>query len=422
MPITPWAADSYTHVSTAPVVEPIWTVQIHRYLRRTTSGSLLDLMPPTSMSTVPAWDIEVSFDGGRSPYGIATFKAPLAYIGADVVPAPGSDWAPIKALSAYAAAPILIHAGYHRAGGDDLRPLFTGFISKRVLRRSADGEAYLEFTAQTADALFDWPTPRSGNVGNTWTSIKGGMDSINADTRSWPTGGPWYRLVNVIEEAGYMNTPTSAQLSSWRAMTYQKSDNAGDTLRTWAATLGQWLRGDPRGNPDVSGAPQLLISADPYPYRSALTVTPDLFSTLERVEDVDAWANILNFTATWTDPSTGDAKNKTGRYLSPSVGTATSITGQIRARDITVQNYPPSGALPASYPLATSWLRRVGQLQEARYTGTSRAMFWLQPRIDGINLTNNLGDGPGPIDSITFQVDKGTQTMTWTADNSLISA
>ena len=44
-------------------------------------------------------------------------------------------------------------------------------------------------------------------------------------------------------------------------------------------------------------------------------------------------------------------------------------------------------------------------------------MYWLQPRIDAVNLTDNgLGDAAGAIDSITWRLDEGTQTMTWSAD------
>ena len=72
MPISPWAADSLTHIRDAPIIEPIYSVTLLPYLAANTP-----VVPPAGLATVPAWNVTVAFDGGRTPYGVATFSAPL---------------------------------------------------------------------------------------------------------------------------------------------------------------------------------------------------------------------------------------------------------------------------------------------------------------------------------------------------------
>ena len=398
MPVSPWAADSLAHVRDSVSIQPIYSVEL---LARTRwAGGI-----PAQFTPVPAWNVEVTLDGGRSPYGTAKFSAPADYIS----PAAVSGYIPLERLHPYAAVPIRISAGYQRAAGPDLRSLFVGYITSRRLRIAGDGTRYVEFTAETIETLYDFPSNRNGNVVNDWTGLKMACDTINAYAT------PWYRKVVIAEETGQMNTPTAAQLTAWRAWQYQTGDNVMDTLIAWATALGQWVRGDPRTAHLVTQEARLLVSANPDPYRDATQLTSSMFTDLNRLEDVDQWANILNLSVSWTDPSSGDTKTKQAVYLGSGV---TGGLGQVRARDVSMRLYPPSGALPASnYPPATEWLKRIGPRQEARWSGESRAMYWLQPRIDAIDLTDNgLGDAPGAIDSITWRLDEGTQTMTWSAD------
>lgn len=398
MPVTPWAADSLAHVRDEPSIQPIYSVELLD--RPRWSGGV-----PASLRKVPAWNVEVTLDGGRAPYATARFSAPIDYIAATAT----SGYIPLQRLHSYAGAPVQIKAGYQRGATADLWPLFSGYITSRRLRIDADGNRYLEFTADSVEAMYNFPSSRNGNVGNAWTSLKEACETIDAYAT------PWYREVRINEESGQMNTPTSAQLTAWRAWQYQVGDNVMDTLIAWATALGQWVRGDARTfNLASPGQPQLLVSAAPDPYRAATALTTAMFTELDRVEDVGDWANILNLQVSWTDPTSKDTKTKEAVYLGSGV---TGGLGQVRAKDVSMRIYPPSGALPASYPVADQWLKRIGPRQEAQWTGSSRAMYWLQPRIDGINLTDNgLGDSAGAIDSITWRLDDGTQTMTWSAD------
>jgi len=412
MPISPWAADSLTHVRDSVTLAPLYKVELLPFLRWAGGQNPVGVTPPASLATVPAWNVTVTLDGGRSPYGTATFSAPSDYISPTAV----SGYTPLQALHPYIGAPVRISAGYQRTAGPDLQPLFAGIITGRRLRTAGDGTRFVEFTCETVENLFDFPSNRNGNVGNAWTSLKEACDTINAYAT------PWFRAVNIAEESGQMNTPTSAQLTAWRAWQYQEGDNVMDTLIAWATALGQWVRGNPRAFNLSAGAvssAQLLVSANPDPYRAATSLPSSMFTDLDRTESTDQWANILNLSVAWTDPSSKDTKQKRATYTATSVNPGyPNPTGPIRARDVTMRLYPPSGALPASnYPPATEWLKRIGARQEAKWSGTSRAMYWLQPRIDGVLLTDNgLGDAAGAIDTITWRLDDGTQTMAWSAD------
>lgn len=407
MPVTPWAADSLTHVRDSVVIQPIYEVRLYQEFVATPAPA--GMVPPDAFAIVPAWNVEVTLDGSRAPYGTAKFSAPVDYIGTAAID-PRSLFIPLEKLNPYFSRLVTISAGYQRSGGPDLQRIFTGFITGRRLRKSSAGTAYVEFTAETAETMLDFPSNRAGNVDNAWTSIKEACDTINAYAT------PWYRQVSIIEESGQMNTPTAAQLTGWRAWQYQEGDNVMDTLIAWATALGQWVRGHPRYNA-AFGNPLLLVSAAPDPYRAATTLPETMFTELERVEDVNQWANILNLSVAWTDPSSKDTKQKRATYTTASVDGAGNAGKQLRAKDVSIRVYPPSGALPASYPLAGQWLKRISARQEAKWTGTSRAMYWLQPRIDGVLLSSGgLGDAAGPIETITFRLDDGTQTMTWTAD------
>lgn len=414
MPIAPWSADSLDHVRDAVSIQPIYSVELVDYFWFTGQNPWL-VKVPEQLRTVPAWNVEVDLDGGRAPYGRAQFSAPLDYISPDPItlsPAPGAGvyptFTPLERLHPYRGVPVRIKAGYQRAGGPDLHTLFVGYITARRYRRDSSGAAYLEFTAETSETMFMQPSSRAGNVVNTWTSVKQGCDAI----AGYAT--PWYRRVVVAEEAGQMNTPTSGQLTNWRSWTYSVGDDVLETVVTWAIALGQWLRGDPRTLGSMFGAgamPQLLISADPYPYRAVTTLPTSLFTDLDRLESLDQWANILNLTVT------GNGQTKQAHYLGAGVYQGSPIpNGQIRTKDVTIHVTPPS-TLPTDYPPAIRWLNRIGPAQEARWVASSRAMYWLQPRIDAITLSDDdLGDTAAAIDAITWHLDTGTQTMTWAAD------
>lgn len=388
----PWDASSVDLV-TQQVVEHIWKLEF----------PTLDL----SRSTVPAWDITVSLDGSRNPYGTATFKAPASYM-AEVVDGAGTVFSKLvpKDLP-----PVRIWAGWrHVIDGvptDDLQILFSGFITSRRFLIE-EGQGYVQFEAATAEAVYDQPNSRTGtsNVGNLWTSLQEACTTI----AGYAT--PWYRTPTIVNESGFLNTPTAGQLTSWRSGTFETDDEVMDLLTSWAQELGQWVRGNVRSSLTT---PSLLVSADPYPYRTAYALPSRVFTKVERMDDVEQWANILKLTANWTDATTGDPKSKKRQYVAAGV---TGGTGAVRSKAVTVQLKPPGGTLSSTYPLALSWLRRISDMSEVFYTATGRAIWWLQPRIHGMSITDlGLNDAPGPLNTVTFQVDEGIMSVAWATNN-----
>lgn len=377
---------------TEQVVEHIWRVEF----------------PTLTGGDVPAWDIEVDLDGGRSPYGEARFKTPTAYI-AETVDGDGTIF---TKLVPKMSPPVRIWAGWrHVVDGhlvDDLQILFAGFITARRLRL-VNGQSYVEFAAQTTEARFDYPLHRAWEFADSYTRVKQVVES------SWSNSNPWYRSAYIIEEAGWMNTPTSAQLSAARAMAAAAGDNAGDFIRAMAAQLGQWVRGNVRS---TTTDPEWLISADPYPYREILTLPAQVFTEIDRIDDVDDWANLLQLSATWT--SSGDPVTKKQTYVGAGVAGAAN-TGSpliVRSKAVTIEQKPTGGTLGTDNPLGLAWLRRVQDMSEVAYTATGRAIWWLQPRIHGIAITGlGLSDAAGPLDRLVYRVDEGTMTATWSTDN-----
>lgn len=389
----PWHASSEDLI-TEQVVQHVWMVEFPD----------LDV----SRSTVPAWDITVTLDGFRSPYGTATFKAPASYM-AEVTDGSGTVFTKLVPKSL---APVRIWAGWrHTIDGvpntDDLQILFSGFVTARRFLVE-EGQGYVQFDAATAEVVYDQPNSRTvtSNVGNTWTSLDDACTTI----AGYAT--PWYRTPQIEEESGFMNTPSAGQLSSWRAGTFEPDDDVMDLLTSWAQELGQWVRGNVRSS---TTTPTLLVSGDPYPYRTAYAVPSRVFNRVERLDDVEQWANILKLTVEWVDVTTGDPKSRKRQYAAAGV---VGGTGAVRSKAVTVQLKPPGGTLSATYPLALSWLRRISDMAEVYYNATGRAIWWLQPRIHGLSITDlGLADAPGPISSVTFQVDEGTMSVAWATNN-----
>ena len=389
-----WDASSLDLISTQ-VVQHIWKVEFPRL---------------TNNSVVPAWDISVSLDGGRSPYGTATFKAPVSYM-AEVADGSGTFF---TKLNPYYLPCVRIWAGWrHAINGvqtDDLQILFTGFISSRELVLE-EGKGYVQFTAESTETKYDYPLHRTWAWADTYTTVKQVCDS------SWANSNPWYRSATIVEESGYMNTPTSTQITAGQALQAQIGDNVGDFIRSMANTLGQWARGNIRS---ANNSPEWLISGDPYPYRSYFTLPSGVFTEIHRKDGLEDWANLLEFTAQWTDSSSGELKTKKGWYAGNGVTGAanTGSTLAVRGKSVTALFKPPSGALPTTYAPALAWLRRIQDMSEVFYTATGRAVWWLQPRIHGLQVSGlGLADVPGPISSINFLVDQGTMSVAWNTNN-----
>ena len=87
-------------------------------------------------------------------------------------------------------------------------------------------------------------------------------------------------------------------------------------------------------------------------------------------------------------------------------------------KSVTAYVKPSGGTLSATNPLALAWLRRIKDMSEVFYSAEGRAIWWLQPRIHGLQVSDlGLADAAGPIGSVTFQVDSGTMSVAWNTSN-----
>lgn len=367
----PWADDNAPDFASdaEPYVEHIYSV--------TLPGA------PNPFKTVQAWDINVELDGGRKPWATARFKAPLEYFTDDNY-----------AMTNPRALPVVqIAAGWKYPGKRNIHNIFSGVITDRQLRVDATG-AYVEFAAESYETILDYPSHLAVAVNNAYTTAKQMFDST-----------AFYRKPTWVEPSSNI-APEAAALTEYRAMAIEKDDNVDEFMRVCASTLGQWMR----GHMDAATATIECVS-DPFPYQRLVELDVLAFSELNRSEDLENWANIMRLTTQWTNGS-GDTVNKRRTYYASSV---TSGTGAVRARDITLNVKPPSGATPpANWSPALRWLRRVNEASRGSWQGTCRALWWLQPRVDGVLLRGNpLNDTGGQIQKVTFLVDQGLMNITW---------
>lgn len=366
----PWEDDTAPDFATETYIEHTWAVRLPA--------------APEALRTVPAWDIQVDLDGGRSPYGTARFKAPLTYLTEATYP-----WTNPRAVPV-----VQIDAGWCYNGGTNTHELFSGAIVERSLRIDPGG-AYVEIVAESFETILDYPSHLAVGVSNAYTSVKQFYDA-NAFYRK-PT---W-------TEPGSNTAPDAAQLAEYRALTIETDDDVGDWMRTAASTLGQWLRGHM-----ASATPRVECVTDPYPYQRLVEIDINAFDSLDRTENLDQWANILRLTAQWTLNADGDTKNKRRSYRATGVSTG---TGAVRARDITLNIKPPgAGQIPGNWAPALRWLRRLNEASRGSWSGQARALWWLQPRIDGVMLAGApIGDTAGSIQRVTYLVDRGLMQLTW---------
>ncbi len=367
----PWADENAPDFATEPYVEHDWTVRLPA--------------APLELREVPAWDIQVDLDGGRSPYGVARFKAPVSYLTEATY-----------ALTNPRALPVVqIDAGWKYPGVRNVHTLFSGVVVERALRIDSTG-TYVEIVAESYETILEYPS-HIGPVGvsNVYTSVKQFYDS-NAFYRKPAWTEPSWNLV-----------PTSPQLAEYRALGIEKDDDVGDWFRTAASTLGQWMRGDL-----TSASPRVECITDPYPYQRLVELDINAFESLDRTENLEQWANILRLTAQWTYNTDGDTKNKRRTYTASGVSGG---SGAVRSRDITLNQKPPGGNNPpANWAPALRWLRRLNEASRGSWSGQCRALWWLQPRIDGVVLAGSpLADTGGSIQRVQFLVDQGLMQVTW---------
>lgn len=363
----PWADPAAPNFATAPYVEPVYQVWAYR-------GILPILVDG-------AWDITVELDGGRAPYGTARFKV-------------ATQWRD-SLFDPHQAKIVHVSAGWRYNGTINSNRLFSGIVTERRMRFDPAGGSYIEITAESFETILEYPSHLAVGVSTSYTKLKQFYDA-NGFYRK-PT---W-------EEPASNATPTAGQLAEYRALGIDKDDDVGDWHRTAASTLGQWLR----GHMD-STTPKVECITDPYPYDRLLTLPASAFTDLERVENLDGWANIVRLTAQWTYNTAGDTKSKRRTYIAAGVSGG---TGPVRARDLTLNIRPPGGNNPpANWSPALRWLRRLNESQLGTWSGTMRALWWLQPRIDAIQLTGaELEATPGAVQRVTYLVDQGLMNLTW---------
>lgn len=329
-----------------------------------------------------AWDVVVDLDGGRSPYATARCKVPVESITEANYATTNPRLRPV----------LQVDAGWTYPGVRNSHTLFSGVITDRSLRVDASG-TYWELSAESYETILEYPSHLAAAVNNAYTTAKQHYDAT-----------AYYRKPTWVEPVS--NTaPDSAQLAEYRAMAVEKDDDVSDFMRTCASTLGQWLR----GKLDAA-TPTVECISDPYPYGRLVELDLNAFSDLQRVENLEQWANVLRLTAQWTS---GDSTvNKRRTYYASTVAAG---TGAVRSRDVTINVKPPAGAVPPSnWAPAQRWLRRVNEASRGSWQGTCRALWWIQPRVDGVLVAGSpLEDSGGQVQRVTFLVDQGLMNITW---------
>lgn len=369
IPDNPWADPAAPDYATEPYLEHLWAVRL----------------PGAADRALPAYEIEVDLDGGRAPYGEARFRLPVDELMEATYAETNPRLLPV----------VQIDAGWNYGGAANVHTLFSGVIVERRLRVDVGGP-YVAITAQTFETVYDYPSNVALDIGNTWTTL----------AQFVAAAAGLYRRTSWIEPETNA-VPLSTQLAEYRAMGIAIDDGVDDFLRSCAGALGQWLHGA-----RDAATPTVVCETDPYPYRRLVELDVAAFAELDRVENLDEWGNIVRLTAQWTDAASGDTRSKRRTYKAASV---TSGTGAVRARDVTINVKPPSGAVPpADWAPALKWLRRVNEANRGSYTGRCRALWWLTPRVDGVLLNGTpVDDTAGQVQRVSFQVDAGTMSLTW---------
>lgn len=369
----PWEDESAPDFATEPYVEHTWAVRL--------------IGAPNPLDQVPAWDIQVDLDGGRAPYAQARLKAPVAYLTED-------NYTYTNPRRSSGPPVIQIDAGWRYPGTLNRHTLFSGYITERRLSVDSDG-AYVELVAESFETMLDYPSHIAAAVSNSYTSAKQFYDS-NAFYRKPGWTEPSYNL-----------PPDSAMLAEYRALAIEKDDDVGDWFRQAASTLGQWLR----GHMDTT-TPKVECVTDPYPYQRLIELDVNAFDQLDRTENLDQWGNIMRLTTQWTTNSDGDTKQKRRTYTASSVTSGNTV---VRARDVQLNIKPPGGNVPpANWAPARRWLRRINEASRGSWSGQCRALWWLQPRIDGIMLAGApLADTAGQVQRVTYLVDQGLMQVEW---------
>lgn len=344
----------------------------------------------TSFVTMPAYDLEVSLDSTRVPFGEATFKTPLLPWDA-VWPTGG----PLTGISSTAkiTTSVEIRAGY----GGDMPVLMLGVVTGVTESESfeAGAENYIAWTVQTAEVLFEYPSHIAYNVNNAYTEVLDVCGYISS------SGNPWLVSPDVYNYS--LNTPNAGQLASFRACEIGVGDSVGDFLRQCAQTLGQRLLPDWR----VSAGPDSLhyrcIPEPSFSTSNPLVLTNIISSEASHGAQ---GGTVLNFNAKWY--ASGDEKTSSRLFFSPIDFPAPAGNGSMRAivADAEVYVKPPGGSVPddPTWAPVARWETRIDR-QLSRHSVTARAALWIQP-FDAISYNGKTI----VIDRVTFDLISGTMT------------
>lgn len=383
----PWHSSSLAYVAGATTE--------HTYTVKLWGGNLAT----GAMVAVPAWDVNVTLDATKVPYGEATFKTPPPPWGTSwdgTFPSLTVDRAPIYLC------PVEIRAGWrHLIDGvmtDDQQTLLYGYVTETEELTKADGTRYVQWKVVTADQLWEYPSHRTYDVSDSFTQVKQVADAWAA------AADPWY--VDPVVVNGTLNSPSSGQLASFRSCDIGIGDSVGDFFRTIALTLGQRCLPDHRAT-----ALRWKVAAEPtYDTANKLTL-PSAYEVTKKASTENGFATILNLKCLWF--SAGEQKTTQRTFpsialggLDPTRGIAPAV-----ARDVTIYQKPPGGTIPTdpNWGPAAAWIARATNRSLVTYKVTSRAAWWLQP-YDVVTYT--AAGVTVNVDAITFHLDAGTMTVT----------
>lgn len=333
----------------------------------------------------PAYNVQVTLDATNVPYGEATFST--APLGPEFDNGVCEPWWKIISVE--------ILAGY---GSADLRTLMFGYVTSLVVRKTGEGEHYLEWTVQTADTLWEFPSHKTYSVSGSYTQVSQVVTSLNASNKLY---------IEPVLFNGTLNTPNSGQLTNFRACALEIGDTVGDYLRQAAQCLGQRIRPDWRAT-----VLRLRNDEEPTVDTANAYVIPHI---IEQSDTHGASGGlILNLSAEWY--SSGDKKTYSS-VLNVSGGSFPTTPDNGNARplmtDATVYTKPPGGVIPNDPtwgPIARWALRANANV--VQFSVTARAAFWLQP-FDAVKFidANGLLERTIGITRIAFDLEQGTMTL-----------
>lgn len=399
----PWAADSLTHIQ-GQIVQPVYWLEC--YENHFGIGH--------SVVEVPAWDIEVTLDCRRNPYGTLKATIPLS--------AP-----PLSPFSDYNV--VNVKAGYRRAGGDDVHTLFHGFVTRASTKYDRNsGNMVRTIEAQTGEIFYDHPI-----ASGTWNINNGTTIPVQFNTHFNGSPARFYRPPCYITTEGTLSTPASGAQTAYNNLEIEAgtTDSLDDWFHNMAETLGQWLRGDVRNafgyDPDTHPHPGAYVISDDYGLAggtppSGLALPLDgIYEEVNTNEDLDEWAAAVALTCKWPSGDTWTTKQRLFGNLSVNEPAG----GLVKVRSVEATRRPPGGVLSSTDLIGNLWADRLRR-RTGDVTVTARAAWWLQPKmyisLPGVTV-NTAGGAPytfqplqgspvAQISAVTFLVDQGLMSIT----------